>query len=258
MVKPEYIHKQIKDRAFKYWAVYNSENQPVEVQLKDISPEDSLAYFQEWYDNMLGGTFSIKIWEKKPISAAGTLLRNVPSCTHNFQVTPTLREKQPLPPLPGETGMGGLGSATFNPWIDKFLEVKDHIAGLNVQLEQNRMKEDYERRIREMEAAHAKAMEEKSNAWEERIMAIASTVAPDLLKSFVSKPINGMEETETNQSNEHNMAQPTDAKARILAAVNKLIEKDPNFTDNIEKLAKLAEKNPAMYQQAAKMINSFI
>ena len=116
------------------------------------------------------------------------------------------------------------------------------------------MKEDYERRIREMEAAHAKALEEKANAWEERIMAIASTVAPDLLKSFVSKPINGIESEQT----ENNMTQPTDAKARILAAVNKLIEKDPNFTDNIEKLAKLAEKNPAMYQQAAKMINSFI
>ena len=54
------------------------------------------------------------------------------------------------------------------------------------------------------------------------------------------------------------MTQPNDAKARILAAVNKLIEKDFNFTDNIEKLAKLAEKNPAMYQQAAKLINSFI
>ena len=148
----------------------------------------------------------------------------------------------------------GPQSNTFNPWIDKFLEVKDHIAGLNVQLEQNRMKEDYERRIREMEAAHAKALEEKANAWEERIMAIASTVAPDLLKSFVSKPINGIETEQT----ENNMTQPTDAKARILAAVNKLIEKDPNFTDNIEKLAKLAEKNPAMYQQAAKMINSFI
>ena len=152
--------------------------------------------------------------------------------------------------------MGGLGPQPggFNPWIDKFLEVKDHIAGLNVQLEQNRMKEDYERRIREMEAAHAKAIEEKANAWEERIMAIASTVAPDLLKGFMSKPINGVETNE--ESND--MTQPNDAKARILAAVNKLIEKDPNFTDNIEKLAKLAEKNPAMYQQAAKLINSFI
>ena len=256
MVRPEYIHQQIKDKGKKYWVILNSENQSMENQYKDISAEESLAQFEEWYGNMLGGAYSIKMWEKRPFTAAGTLLPKVPSSLYNFQVTPTLREKQPLPPLPGETGMGGLGPAPggFNPWIDKFLEVKDHIAGLNVQLEQNRMKEDYERRIREMEAAHAKALEEKANAWEERIMAIASTVAPDLLKGFMSKPINGVE-TETNQND---MTQPNDAKARILAAVNKLIEKDPNFTENIEKLAKLAEKNPAMYQQAAKLINSFI
>lgn len=256
MVRPEYIHQQIKDKGKKYWVILNSENQSIENQYKDISAEESLQAFNEWYDNMLGGTYSIKMWEKRPYSMRGTLMPNVPSCMYNFQVTPTLREKQPLPPLPHETGMGGIGPATggFNPWIDKFLEVKDHIAGLNVQLEQNRMKDDYERRIREMEAAHAKALEEKTNAWEERIMAIASTVAPDLLKGFMSKPINGVETNEETNT----MTQPNDAKARILAAVNKLIEKDPNFTENIEKLAKLADKNPAMYQQAAKLINSFI
>ena len=257
MVRPEYIQQQIKDKGKKYWVILNSENQSLENQYKDITPEESLALFDEWYSNMLGGSYAIKMWEKRPFTSAGTLQPKIPSSLYNFQVSATLREKQPLPPLPGDSGgFGGMGpqSNTFNPWIDKFLEVKDHIAGLNVQLEQNRMKEDYERRIREMEAAHAKALEEKANAWEERIMAIASTVAPDLMKSFVSKPINGIETEET----ENNMTQPTDAKARILAAVNKLIEKDPNFTDNIEKLAKLAEKNPAMYQQAAKMINSFI
>ena len=253
MVRPEYIHQQIKDKGKKFWVIYSGET-AMENQYKDITPEESLAQFEDWYSNMLGGSYTIKMWEKRPFTAAGTLLPKVPSCLYAFQVTPTLREKQPLPPLPGETGMGGLGSASFNPWIDKFLEVKDHISGLNVQLEQNRLKEDYERKIREMEAAHAKALEEKANAWEERIMAIASTVAPDLLKGFMSKPINGVE---TNEET-NNMTQPNDAKARILAAVNKLIEKDPNFTENIEKLAKLAEKNPAMYQQAAKLINSFI
>ena len=258
MVKPEYIHKIIKDRQYKYWIVYNSENQPVESQLKEISAEDSHAAFMDWYDNMLGGSFTIKLYEKKPFTPSGTLKPNNPHLNCQFTVTPTLREKQPLPPLPGETGMGGMGVASggFNPWIDKFLEVKDHIAGLNVQLEQNRMKEDYERRIREMEAEHSRAMEAKTNAWEERIMAIASTVAPDLLKGFMGKPINGIEEEQTN--NNTDMTQAHDAKNRILTAVNKLIEKDPNFTENIEKLAKLVEKNPTTYQQAVKMLNSFV
>jgi len=258
MVKPEYIHKIIKDRQYKYWIVYNSQNQAVEAQLKDIDTDSSLAAFLDWYDNILGGSFTIKLYQKNPFTTSGTLKPNVQNLNCEFQVTPTLRERQPLPPLPVDSGMGGMGPSPggFNPWIDKFLEVKDHIAGLNVQLEQNRMKEDYERRIREMQEEHSKAMEEKTNAWEERIMAIASTVAPDLLKGFMGKPINGIEEEETKQT--ENMTQAHDAKNRILTAVNKLIEKDPNFTENIEKLAKLVEKNPTTYQQAVKMLNSFV
>jgi hypothetical protein len=256
MVKPEYIHKLIKEKGFNYWVIYNAEKQPVEAQTKAISGEESCAEFTNWYENMLSGTYTIKLFERNPYTTSGTLVRNIRSVNYDFTVNPTLREKSPLPPVPGDSGMGALGfnNNSLNPWVDRFLEVKETIAGLNVQLENNRLKEDYERRIREMEAAHAKELESKANAWEERIMAIASTVAPDLLKGFMQKPITGVEtETETNTEN---MAQ--DAKARILNAVNKLIEKDPNFTENIEKLAKLVEKNPATYQQAVKMLNSFV
>jgi hypothetical protein len=257
MVKPEYIHKLIKDKGYNYWVIYNAEKQPVEAQTKAISAEESCAEFTNWYENMLSGTYTIKLFERNPYTTSGTLVRNIRSVNYDFTVNPTLREKSPLPPVPGDSGLGALGfnNNSLNPWVDRFLEVKETIAGLNVQLENNRLKEDYERRIREMEAAHAKELESKANAWEERIMAIASTVAPDLLKGFMQKPINGLGETETNNEND-NMAQ--DAKARILAAVNKLIEKDPNFTENIEKLAKLVEKNPATYQQAVKMLNSFV
>jgi hypothetical protein len=48
MVKPEYIHKIIKDRQYKYWIVYNSQNQAVEAQLKDIDTDSSLAAFLDW------------------------------------------------------------------------------------------------------------------------------------------------------------------------------------------------------------------
>lgn len=258
MVKPEYIHKLIKDRGFTYWVIYNAEKQPVEVQNRALTPEESCAAFTDWYENMLSGSYMIKLYERNPYTTAGTISKSVKSVVHEFSVMPTLREKTPLPPVPGDSGMGGFGvnNSSLNPWVDRFLEVKETIAGLNVQLENNRLKEEYERQIRELREAHAKELESKSNAWEERIMAIASTVAPDLLKGFMAKPINGLGETETETNTQNDMAQ--DAKARILSAVNKLIEKDPNFTENIEKLAKLVDKNPAMYQQAVKMLNSFV
>lgn len=256
MVKPEYIHRLIKDKGFTYWVIVNADNQPLEAQTKAISGEESCAEFTNWYENMLSGSYTIRLYERSPYTTSGTLIRNIKSVNYDFTVVPTLREKNPLPPIPGDSGLGALGynNNSLNPWVDRFLKAEERIAGMSTQLEVERLRKEYEDKIRQMSEDHKRELSNKENSWEERIMAIASTVAPDLLKGFMQKPITGVEtETETNTEN---MAQ--DARARILSAVNKLIEKDPNFTENIEKLAKLVEKNPATYQQAVKMLNSFV
>jgi len=59
-----------------------------------------------------------------------------------------------------------------------------------------------------------------------------------------SRPINGVADV------------GTDAKQRLVAAVNKLAALDSNLAENLEKLAALAENNPAMYKQATTMLNS--
>lgn len=249
MVKLEYIHKKIKQDGWKFWKVVNSEDQGIEVQYRDITPDESLQLFNEWYNSMEGGSFAIIMWQKSPRTTSGTFKPQVPSCRFDFRILPQIEKKEetinPMQTLSGFENLGGPFSASALYLENKELkkEIQDHlntIQDLKTQI-----------RIKDIQDQHASKIAEKDNAWEERIMAIASTVTPDLLKSFQSKPINGIEEQPMTQT-------PNDAKSRILAAVNKLIEKDPNFTDNIEKLAKLAEKNPAMYQQAAKLINSFI
>jgi hypothetical protein len=45
-------------------------------------------------------------------------------------------------------------------------------------------------------------------------------------------------------------------KEKILAAINKLIKHDPFLAENLTKLADLAEKNPFVYKQAVKQLNS--
>jgi len=49
----------------------------------------------------------------------------------------------------------------------------------------------------------------------------------------------------------------TDAAARLKTAITKLVKLDPDFVINLEKLATLAETNPAMYNQAVNLLNSF-
>lgn len=45
-------------------------------------------------------------------------------------------------------------------------------------------------------------------------------------------------------------------KEKILSAINKLVKHDPSLADNLTKLAELAEKNPFVYKQAVKQLNS--
>jgi len=68
----------------------------------------------------------------------------------------------------------------------------------------------------------------------------------DVISPVSSRPINGTGETTT----------ATPQKEKIIKAVNKLMAIDDNFAENITKLAELAEKSPAVYQQAQTMLNS--
>lgn len=248
MFKLEQIHNKIKD-GYKYWKIVNADNEGMEFQIRDITPDDSCNKFNEFCKNVESGNFAVVMWNKSPYTTAGTLRRDMPSLKLPFRIMPQTEKKED--PLMNLQGIMGMHQNGYNPHqkieqleakIERLLEVIEQLKEENKELK-------FEQKLKGIEDQHASKMAEKEGAWEERIMGIAGTLAPDLLKSFTQKPINGISD---------DMTQPTDAKARILAAVNKLIEKDPNFTDNIEKLAKLADKNPAMYQQAAKLINSFI
>jgi hypothetical protein len=47
-----------------------------------------------------------------------------------------------------------------------------------------------------------------------------------------------------------------DQKQIILAAINRLVISDPNFAENITKLADLAEKSKFIYSQAVNKLKS--
>jgi len=47
-----------------------------------------------------------------------------------------------------------------------------------------------------------------------------------------------------------------DQKQIILNAINRLVKSDPNFAENITKLADLADKNKFIYSQAVNKLKS--
>jgi len=56
-------------------------------------------------------------------------------------------------------------------------------------------------------------------------------------------------------NNEQVMEKET-SKEKIVKAINSLLENDPNFVENITKLAELSKKNKSLYELAVKQLNS--
>lgn len=142
-------------------------------------------------------------------------------------------------PITGMDFMSGInGFEIMRSYEREKQELKEQLAQLRMEkmlLERDiqAAKDSFER-----ELAAAKSSDNKIMGYLGQLGSILNP-AP-----IATKPINGV--TEVNQ----------DVKNRLVAAVNKLAAIDPNLAENLEKLAALAQNNPAMYKQATTMLNS--
>lgn len=258
MVKQEFVTNVMQEQDLRYFAVLNPNLEMVYTSFQPLDLATAQKRLQSFFDSAQSGVYYVKLYSNNKLKADGSPRGD--GLTFEIMINPSLKEKEPLPPMPGDSGMGGMGGSPTNAWLDRFLGSKDNLSELRMELIKHQLQADHDRKVRELEEAHKKAIEEKENRWEERIMGIASSLAPDLLKSFGGgKPMNGVgeaePETKTETNNNPNMNEEQ-KKQRILTALNTLVSLDPNFADNLEKLAKLAKSNPAVYRQAVTMLNS--
>jgi hypothetical protein len=69
--------------------------------------------------------------------------------------------------------------------------------------------------------------------------------------------MNGVGQMQPNvENNMENVMNQSNPREKVLTAVNTLIKLDEKFPDNIEKLAKLIQEKPAIYQMAVQYLNS--
>jgi hypothetical protein len=255
MVKKEYCIKQLHNEALNCFVIYDKDFNMVARQNRNISLKDAETALNEFFDNADSGVYTVKLYAFKDQGKTGQPVqgRYLHCDIHHI---PSLKEKEPLPPVPGYSGAGGLGSMEADSWINKFLGTKDEIASLRIDREKDLIRNEYEARIREMEAQHKKELADRENRWEERIMGITSTIAPDLLKGFMGgKPIAGFHETET-ETEKPMTNTPDQQKKRVIDAVNKLMLLDSNLAENLERLAKMAQSSPDMYKQAVNILKT--
>jgi hypothetical protein len=144
--------------------------------------------------------------------------------------------------------MGGVG-------LDRYLGEKDRIMELQLKIQQLEMDKRYLEEKLERREAELRREYEGQLSSEAKIQGIIQNVLPTFMNGFTGNaPLNGIPQTEAeNKPMENTKDNQTQ---RIISSVNKLIKLDDNFAYNIEKLAALREKNPAMYEQAVKMLNA--
>lgn len=243
-VKKEFIIEVMRELNHKYFVVLTPSYDTIYLCMQDgISMEESVKRLQKFFDSCEAGMYVVKIFDSNQVKKNGDPVRE--GLTYEVILQPTLKEPQPIQGM----GQPGMPQTIDSGFLDKFLGSKDDIAALRVQfIEQGlrnekdaaiaQIRREYEDKIRELE---------KKDGISGILQSLIPEFAPHIMgmatKALQRTPIAGVGEDDSN-----------DKKTMILSAIKILTGLDPDFAENITKLAELAQKNPAMYQMGINAI----
>ena len=252
MIAPDFLLDIMKDLDAKYFRVYNMDYGRMYENFQQVSLSEAQKRMQGFFDRAGDGSYRVVLFKSNALKANGQPKEE----GFEYEV---IKSGTLMDDSNNKGNSGGMGGMDFQGGymgavdMPTHLASKDQIMELRLQLlskenEIARLNDKIEdlTRKHEQDIANAKNPQE-----------LIKQVAPSILgavqgmdlSSFGKKPqapMNGVE-TET-------MEQTQNKQALMVQAVNKLIKLDPNFADNICKLAEIAEKNPAVYQVAVNQL----
>ena len=140
--------------------------------------------------------------------------------------------------------VGSMGSVG----LETYLSTKDEIMSLRLKIQQLEMENRY------LEDKYAKEIESIKKDYEDKLSSdkkiegIIGSVLPAIGLGGGMAGIMGLTQ------NAH-MEKEKTSKEKVIDAVNVLLQSDPDFVENITKLAQLAQKNPTIYKVAVEQLN---
>lgn len=251
-VSLDFIKDTMREQDLRFFVIRDSEYRPQYEQMQPVSIDESLRRFDNFFANARNSIYHVFVYKGNQKKVDGQP-KGVPY-EYEVMLTDSIKDKEPVP----INGMMGYGSGGQGVPLDNFLNSKDEIMNLKLQImrlemEKSQMKEMYEREIERMKADHEKSMSSES-----RIQGIVGQIAP--MFGFGGNTINGLAGVMTAEPKQdiNNLSTNTMAtqKEKIIAAVNELLKLDPNFPDNLELLVNLAKNKPAVYKQAVSILKS--
>ena len=264
MINPNFIAETMKDMDMRFFQVEDNYGRTVYQQFQNISLEEAIKRYKKFIENCsTNSSFNITLYQTNERLRNGRPKEE--GMTYEVLVTENKpqSERRPIDGYYGRGGGMGMGNVdeiaemTYRAGsmgaidLDRYLSAQNEITRLNMEVAQLRMDKKYLEDKHDMEMERIKREYEDKLGSDRKIEGIVGTILPHLgLGGMTGEGIAGIGINGISGVTEN--AAP---KERILAAVNQLIKLDPNFPDNIERLAALAKSKPAIYQLAVKQLN---
>jgi len=262
MINPNFIAETMKDMDMRFFQVEDNYGRTVYQQFQNISLEEAIKRYKKFIENCsTNSSFNITLYQSNERLRNGRPKEE--GMTYEVLVTENKpKENRPIDGYYGRGGGMGMGNVdeiaemTYRAGsmgaidLDRYLSAQNEITRLNMEVAQLRMDKKYLEDKHDMEIERLKREYEEKLGSDKKIEGIVGTILPHLGlggmggEGMAGIPMNGINGVTENSP-----------KERILSAVNQLIKLDPNFPDNIEKLAHLAKSKPAIYQLAVKQLN---
>lgn len=260
-----FVISQFESEKYRYFIIFDEDNDPVYVQNDLIDQETALAKIRGFFrDN--NGFFSIKVFSKKLTNPKNRAEQDKNLVTKfNVELTHKLNDNPMV--LPQQNGLSGFGSLPSDDPRANAPNIYDIFGKMGeVTTQMKLMEKDHQhyRDMKDLQDRLEKAEEEKNKAT--GMNGVLSTLGehfkdPSVLLGLLSgvssmfkgqnapvMPMNGVSsEVESNIS---------DRKAKMVNAVNTLMKLDPDFPENISSLALLCQAKPDMYKMAVQYLKS--
>ena len=254
MVNPQFVIEQMKDLDYKYFVVEDMAGNQVTQSWQTLPVDRAVERFKSFLKHCsVGSSYVVYIFKSNERLKNGEPTRNNTPMRYEIFMNESYGTSQAPQEEGNFGGMNGIAESMYRAGsmgsigLDTFIGAKDEILTLKLKIQQLEMENKYLQDRHQAEISRLEKDYEDKLSSDKKIEGIIGSVLPAMGLNG-----NGM----AGLTQEATMEKQETSKDKIISAINVLVQNDPNFVENISKLAELSKKNKAIYEMAVKQLNN--
>ena len=255
MVNPNFVIEQMKDLDYKYFVVEDMAGNQVTQSWQTLPVDRAVERFKSFLKHCsVGSSFVVYIFRTNERLKNGEPTRNNPPMRYEIFINEPHNERTMENEGMEGYGINGIAESMYRAGsmgsigLDTYIGAKDEILTLKLKIQQLEMENRYLQDKAQSDIDRLTKEYEDKLSSDKKIEGIIGSVLPAM--GLGGSGIAGLTQEATMEKKE------TSTKDKVISAINVLLANDPNFAENITKLAQLSKSNPTIYQVAVKQLNS--